>query len=233
MGQVNDHPAAATAGIVQVQGVNPGHDPQYRFTHRHRPVVVERLSGNAQQHALPSDAELRVVVIDQLAQFMGVRAAEFFEPLQLHLQAADLLEQLCLFGLTSSLYMILLTLVNSSLEPPISSRFHWLTCMGWMAFSSAISWIVWRPLIASMAPLAWNSGLLVLRLPIGGSPIQARYRASEVNDETGPENPNTTQSTRESLSTQCLAEQATRWLRLGVLRLKSQKVICHSAPQPR
>jgi len=44
---------------------------------------------------LAADAELRVVVIDQLAQFTGVRAAEiFFEPLQLHLQLADLLEQL-------------------------------------------------------------------------------------------------------------------------------------------
>jgi hypothetical protein len=35
-----------------------------------------------------------VVVIAQLAQSMGVKAAEiFFEPLQLHLQPADLLEQ--------------------------------------------------------------------------------------------------------------------------------------------
>jgi hypothetical protein len=42
---------------------------------------------------------LRVVVIDQFSQVTGFRAAEiFFEPLQLHMQAAYLLEELCLFG---------------------------------------------------------------------------------------------------------------------------------------
>jgi len=41
-----------------------------------------------------------MVVIDQLAQFTGIRGAEiFFEPLQLHLQLADLLEQLSLLDL--------------------------------------------------------------------------------------------------------------------------------------
>ena len=49
-----------------------------------------------------------MVVIDQIAQFMGVRAAEiFFEPLQLHLQAAYLLKQLCLFGLAFFLVLAL------------------------------------------------------------------------------------------------------------------------------
>ncbi len=75
--QVLDHPPAATARIIQVERVDPGHDPQHGLTHRHRPVV-ERRSRYAQQSALPADAELRVVVIDQLAQFMGVRAAGIF-----------------------------------------------------------------------------------------------------------------------------------------------------------
>ena len=49
---------------------------------------------------MSADAELGVAWIDQLAQFTGVRAAKtFFEPLQLHLQLADLLEQLCLLVL--------------------------------------------------------------------------------------------------------------------------------------
>jgi len=49
-----------------------------------------------------------MVVIDQLAQFTGVRAAEtFFEALQLHLQLADLLEQLCLLGLSFVLVLAL------------------------------------------------------------------------------------------------------------------------------
>jgi transposase-like protein len=42
----------------------------------------------APQNALPTDAELRVVVIDQFAQFMGVSAAEIFQPLQLDLELA-------------------------------------------------------------------------------------------------------------------------------------------------
>ena len=46
-----------------------------------------------------------------------------------------------------------------------------------------------RPLIASMATLALNSGLWVRRLLIGGSPFQGRYPASEVNDGTCPEKP--------------------------------------------
>jgi len=74
-GQVVHDPAATAAGILQVEGVDPGHEPQRRFTHRHRPVV-ERGSGQAQQRTLAADAELRVVVIDQLAEFTGVRATE-------------------------------------------------------------------------------------------------------------------------------------------------------------
>ena len=50
-----------------------------------------------------------MIVIDQLAQFTGIRAAEtFFEPLQLNLQLADLLEQLSLLGLPFLLVFALL-----------------------------------------------------------------------------------------------------------------------------
>ena len=58
-----------------------------------------------------------------------------------------------------------------------------------MAWSAAISWIVLRPLIASMATLALNSGLWVRRLLIGGSPFQGRCPASEVNDGGCPKKP--------------------------------------------
>jgi hypothetical protein len=61
----------------------------------------------------------------------------------------------------------------------------------------AICWIVLRPLIASKATLALNSGLWVRRLlnsfgegfAYGGSPFQGRYAASEVNDGDCPEKP--------------------------------------------
>jgi hypothetical protein len=46
-----------------------------------------------------------------------------------------------------------------------------------------------RPLIASMATLALNSGLWVRRLLIDGSPDQGRYPASETNDGAYPEKP--------------------------------------------
>jgi len=38
-GQVSDHPPATAAGILQVESVDPGHDPQRRLTHWRRPVV--------------------------------------------------------------------------------------------------------------------------------------------------------------------------------------------------
>jgi len=88
--------------------MDPGHDPQGRCQHRCG-SVVERRPGQTQQRTSAADAELGRVVIDQLAQFTGIRAAEtFFEPFQLHLQAPDLLEQLRLFGLSLLLLLALL-----------------------------------------------------------------------------------------------------------------------------
>ena len=55
-----------------------------------------------------------------------------------------------------------------------------------MVWSAVISWIVLRPLIASKATLALNSGLWVLLLLISGSPLQGRYPTSAVNDGTCP-----------------------------------------------
>jgi len=50
---------------------------------------------------MAADAQLRVLMIEQLAQFTGVRATDTFcEPLQLHLQSPYLLEQLSLSGLS-------------------------------------------------------------------------------------------------------------------------------------
>ena len=50
-----------------------------------------------------------MVWINQLSQFTGIRAAEiFFEPLQFHLELADLLEQLSVLGLTLLLVLALL-----------------------------------------------------------------------------------------------------------------------------
>lgn len=54
---------------------------------------------------------------------------------------------------------------------------------------SWISWIVLRPLIASMATRTLNSGLWVRRLLIVECPDQGRYPASEVNDGAYPEKP--------------------------------------------
>lgn len=50
-----------------------------------------------------------MIVIDQLAQFMSITGAEtIFDPLRLHLQAADLLEQLRFLGLPLLLVLRLL-----------------------------------------------------------------------------------------------------------------------------
>ena len=39
LGHIDHHPAAAAAGILQLEGVDLGHDPHRRFAHRRRPVV--------------------------------------------------------------------------------------------------------------------------------------------------------------------------------------------------
>jgi hypothetical protein len=75
--QLHDNPPAATAGVIQVVLVDTGHDPQGGVAHRHRPVLESR-SRKAQQSALTTDDELRVGVIDELAQFIGARATEVF-----------------------------------------------------------------------------------------------------------------------------------------------------------
>jgi hypothetical protein len=59
-----------------VESIDPGHDPQRRFPPYRYGLVVQRGSSQTQEQALPADAEIGVVVIDQLAQFTGIRAAE-------------------------------------------------------------------------------------------------------------------------------------------------------------
>jgi len=75
-----------------------------------------------------------MVVIDQLTKFTSVRAAlTLFEPLQLNLQLADLLESSASLTWLSPVSLLFLPLVNSSLAPSRSCRFLWLTWIGWMA----------------------------------------------------------------------------------------------------
>ena len=131
-----------------------------------------------------------MVVIDQLAEFTSIRATEiFFEPLQFHLELADLLEQLSFLGLALLLGRALLasrkqfTGTIQQLPLPLAHLDRMDGVVG------GISWIVLRPLIASMATLALNSGLWVRRLLIGGSTFQGWYPASEVNDRGCPEKP--------------------------------------------
>jgi|688.fasta_scaffold27605_9 hypothetical protein len=69
-GQRSDHPAAAAAVILLVESIDPGHDPQRLDLHRFC-LVVERGTRQAHQGALAADAELRVVIIDECAQFTG------------------------------------------------------------------------------------------------------------------------------------------------------------------
>ena len=150
---------------------------------------------------MAADAEIGVVVIDQLVQLTGIRAAKtFFEPLQLHLEPADLLEQLSPLGLPLLLFLGLLTpdeqLAGSIEQLPLTlAHLDWVAAQGALhgatplAWSAAISCIVLRPLITSMATLALNSGLWVRRSLIGGSHIQGWCPASEVNDGGCPEKP--------------------------------------------
>lgn len=72
-------------------------------------------------------------MIDQLAQFSGIRAAEtflFFQPLQPHLEPADPPEQLGLLGLSPVLVLVCLPPRTSLLAPSSSCSFHLLTRIG-------------------------------------------------------------------------------------------------------
>ena len=75
-GQVVHDPVAA-AGFLQVVRMDPGHDFQRRYPHRCGPVI-ERGSGQTQQSALSAHGERWMIMIDQLATFMGVTAGEIF-----------------------------------------------------------------------------------------------------------------------------------------------------------
>lgn len=72
-----DDQAATAAGIVQDDSIDHGHDPQRRFALRHRPLV-QRGQGQAQEPTLAADAELGVVVVDQLSPFRGSERLRFF-----------------------------------------------------------------------------------------------------------------------------------------------------------
>ncbi len=64
-GQVLHRSTAAGSGILEVQGIDPGHDPQSGFTNRYG-LVVKGRSWQSKELALAADRELRVVMIDQL-----------------------------------------------------------------------------------------------------------------------------------------------------------------------
>ncbi len=67
-------------------------------------MVVAGGSGQCKQLTLADNRELPVVWIAEFSSIMGVRGAEiFFKPLQLHLELADLLEQLSFLDLTLDL----------------------------------------------------------------------------------------------------------------------------------
>jgi len=157
----------------------------------HRPgPVIKRGSGQAQERTLAADAELGVVVIDQFAQFTGVRAAEtIFEPLQHHLQPTNLLEQLGLLGLS-----VLLVLAFVGTGEQLTGAIEGLPLP--LAHLDWVDGVVGGDFLDCLAAtdrlhgtLAMNSGLWVRRLLIGGSLDQGRYPASEVNDGVCPEKP--------------------------------------------
>jgi hypothetical protein len=85
------------------------------------------------------------------------------------------------------------------MAPSVPCRFHWLTWIGshrevrCMAQSDGMVGGDLPDRLAAtdrpMATLALHSGLWVRPLPMGGSPLQGRYPASEVNDGACAEKP--------------------------------------------
>lgn len=76
-GQVIHHPAAAAAEIVQVEDINPGHDPQDRCPHR-CVLVIEGGPRDLYLRTLVADDQLGMFMVGQLVQFTVTRIAEIF-----------------------------------------------------------------------------------------------------------------------------------------------------------
>lgn len=100
-----DNPAATTAGILQVDGIDPDHDRKRGITESNWFASVGG-SSQSKQLKLAANRELPVDRIDQHLSFMGIRAAEnFLKPIQLRLEFAHLLEQISFLGLALVLGM--------------------------------------------------------------------------------------------------------------------------------
>ena len=93
---------------MQEERIDPGHDPRRRFPQRFR-LLVERGARQARKHTVPADADFWVVAIESLS---SLRVSELqrlvFEPLQLHLQPPEPLEQFRLLGLSLTFLLGLL-----------------------------------------------------------------------------------------------------------------------------
>jgi site-specific DNA recombinase len=90
-------PPATADGVGGVLPVDQPHQPQVLLARGGR-LVVQASAAQPQEFALPAHTQLRVVGFDPGPQPLRRAAQLFFEPLQLHLEAADLLEQLGLRG---------------------------------------------------------------------------------------------------------------------------------------
>jgi len=158
--------------------------------HRHGPVI-KRGSGQAQERTLAANAELVMVVVDQLTYLTGIRATEtFFEPLQLHLQTSDLLEQLSLLGLPLLLVLGVLApaeqLAGSVQQLPLP-----------LAHLDRVDGVVGGDLLDCLAATDRLHGDPGFELGAVGEafahpwepPFQGRYPATKVNDGACPEKP--------------------------------------------
>ena len=132
-----------------------------------------------------------MVWIDQLAQFMGVKAVEiFFQPLQLHLQLADLLEQLSLLDLA-----LLFDLVLLASRKQLTGTVQQLLLP--LAHLNRVDGVIGGDLLDRLAATDRLHGDSGLEFGTVGAalahewetPFQGRYPASEVNDGTCPEKP--------------------------------------------
>ena len=134
---------------------------------------------------MAADIELGVVWIDQLPQCMDVKTAEiFFQPLQFHLELADLLEQFRFLDLALLLVLAFLA-SRQQLTGTIQQLLLPLTHL------NRVDDVIGDDLLDRLAAtdrLHGDSGLefatMAAALAHGWEPPQGRYPASEVNDGT-------------------------------------------------
>lgn len=127
--QVLGHLTAAVEGPGEVDLVDPTHEAQVLRV-LGPSLIVERRAVQAQERTLPADAQHGMFGLDHGAFGLSRGRQIFFEPLKLHLEAANLLVEFCLQGV--GLFVLGRVPAREELRGAVEELALPLTDLAWM-----------------------------------------------------------------------------------------------------